>query len=432
MLSYLPFVPILFGAADNSPAPKMYDPFGWQVSWQQSRDRGSVYLVTPAGIDIAADERVHEPSPGCMVLRFDGQRTQSNALLPPTWVRERARGDARLVRSNLTKSGVLLVIEELDGRRQTGRVSMIDPDSFDQVGSISMSSTIDGRVTDLAGYSSGSDKDDFSGLLICGYSRPDRVGTIWRYDAVHNELKVVSNAATTGCGISSVVILDACRGAECPEFAASSISFDCPNNHESEIFAAKPLAKQPAWRVHGRPTGLLDQLGTSLCGLWGKNAASSDGICAIAGEGPGLSGPRYALFLSRRDGHEVARYGDASREFDGAWVGSSMGDVDGDGHGDVAILINPNNKAEGHLRVVVVSGRDAKPLLTIERDVLGTGFSKSIAGGIDLDGDGYPDCVVGITDYEAGAGNLCVVSGKTGKLIRRFVQVADAPILTLK
>ncbi|MBK8979774.1 MAG: FG-GAP repeat protein [Planctomycetes bacterium] len=104
---------------------------------------------------------------------------------------------------------------------------------------------------------------------------------------------------------------------------------------------------------------------------------------------------------------------------------AAIGDVDGDGHADLLIgapfasLTNPPDGGSVH----VISGRDFRELFRLDGPVRNGRFGWSVDGGGDLNGDGYPDVVVGAPRDDTvavGAGSVSVFSGRDGTLLRRW------------
>ena len=96
---------------------------------------------------------------------------------------------------------------------------------------------------------------------------------------------------------------------------------------------------------------------------------------------------------------------------------SGGGDVDGDGHDDLIVGAAGTTSNAG--RVTVFSGADGSVLHTFDGgagDQLGSG----VAGGVDLDGDGYGDIVAGMPASDGGgssSGALRGFSGRTGAVL---------------
>lgn len=143
---------------------------------------------------------------------------------------------------------------------------------------------------------------------------------------------------------------------------------------------------------------------------------------------PNGEGSGSAHVFRRSTGDELRTiYGDTSGERTGTGV-AGVGDVDGDGYGDVAIGA-PLARRDGtarYGRVRVISGRDGSSLHTWHGDARGDRFGASLARVGDVDGDGTPDLLVGApsaTIDGTRSGAACVLSGRTGE---ELVTVAGA------
>ena len=106
----------------------------------------------------------------------------------------------------------------------------------------------------------------------------------------------------------------------------------------------------------------------------------------------------------------------------GAMFVAVAGDVNNDGTPDVFASDFPNRaKGPSTGRVYVHSGKDGSRLLTLTGEGPGEGFGTSASSAGDLDGDGHADLAVGAWQYSAGAtsgGRIYVHSGKDGRLLR--------------
>jgi hypothetical protein len=100
---------------------------------------------------------------------------------------------------------------------------------------------------------------------------------------------------------------------------------------------------------------------------------------------------------------------------------AGLGDVDGDGFGDVAVSAHIDSLPEGPPyagRAYVFSGATGALLHALQAPVeTSTNFGISIAGVPDCDGDGRPEVLAG-SPYEGSIGRLHLFSGATGVLIR--------------
>jgi hypothetical protein len=106
----------------------------------------------------------------------------------------------------------------------------------------------------------------------------------------------------------------------------------------------------------------------------------------------------------------------------GAMFVGIPGDVNNDGTAD-AFASDFSNRAKGPStgRVYVHSGKDGSRLLTLTGEGPGEGFGTSASSAGDLDGDGHADLAVGAWQYAAAApsgGRIYVHSGKDGRLLR--------------
>ncbi len=108
---------------------------------------------------------------------------------------------------------------------------------------------------------------------------------------------------------------------------------------------------------------------------------------------------------------------------------AGMGDLNDDGHADIAVAA-PGDDGAGLDRgvVFIYSGVDQATLHTLTADAY-TGFGFSIANGGDFDKDGYSDLIVGQPEYLANDGKVYVFSGHYGTLLISFVGEHSADCL---
>lgn len=87
---------------------------------------------------------------------------------------------------------------------------------------------------------------------------------------------------------------------------------------------------------------------------------------------------------------------------------AGIGDINQDGHDDVAVGAPLANGVTGLVRIY--SGADGAPFITLQGDIAGDLFGAFVGAAGDVDGDGYPDLVVGAI-RPAQAGYVRVYSG---------------------
>ena len=160
--------------------------------------------------------------------------------------------------------------------------------------------------------------------------------------------------------------------------------------------------------------------GISVAGLGDVNDDGFDDVVvgAYQDDTPGISRGR-AYIYSGIDG-SLIRFHDGLNDFD--WFGWSVGgagDVDGDDCPDVivgAYGADPGGDTSGQARVF--SGMDGSLLLTIDGAAENENLGWSVDGAGDVDGDGLADLIVGAP--VAGAGLARVVSGFDGSVIHEI------------
>ncbi|MCK6448544.1 MAG: integrin alpha [Planctomycetes bacterium] len=178
--------------------------------------------------------------------------------------------------------------------------------------------------------------------------------------------------------------------------------------------ASSALAQSQHFGFAGVSAG--DGYGTST-GFAGD--VDGDGFVdlAIASE-LGAGGKGYVEVRSGLTGLTLSTLvGAANGERFGAAI-AALGDVDGDGHADLAIgapLANPNGAGSG--RVTVFSGASGAQLYALDGLVAGDHFGFALVALGDLDGDARRELVIGAVDADpagSSSGSVRVVSGKSG------------------
>jgi hypothetical protein len=108
----------------------------------------------------------------------------------------------------------------------------------------------------------------------------------------------------------------------------------------------------------------------------------------------------------------------------GAMFLSIPGDFNGDGIPDLfASDFSDSAKAPGAGKVYLHSGKDGARLFTLTGETAGEGFGTSASVAGDVDGDGFPDLIVGAWQYSRdanSAGRAYLYSGKTAQLLKTY------------
>ncbi len=177
-----------------------------------------------------------------------------------------------------------------------------------------------------------------------------------------------------------------------PEVIVGAPLYDSAGNDRGRVYLLRSVTSMlTQWTSSGAAAG--DQLGTSV-------AAAGDidrnGVPDAVAGAPffGSLETGAVRVLSGSNGAQIgfAAGSDSFGLLGGAVAG--LGDVDADGHADVAGGAPQENLVPGNGRVVVVSGKLGNVLLTIAgtgNEALGT----ALCGPGDLDGDGLADLVAG-------------------------------------
>jgi FG-GAP repeat/FG-GAP-like repeat len=163
-------------------------------------------------------------------------------------------------------------------------------------------------------------------------------------------------------------------------------------------------------------SGNYDFLGTSVDGGWDVDADGRPDV--IVGALGYTLGGRAEIYSGRTGSllHVLPAPGFMSCAL--------VGDVDGDGYADAVVGFSDFGSAD---KVRIFSGLTGAVLHTFTSSLTDDSFGASVAGAGDVDGDGFPDVIVGAPQTSTsnpGPGYVRVFSGYTGSLLREFTGLA--------
>ena len=165
--------------------------------------------------------------------------------------------------------------------------------------------------------------------------------------------------------------------------------------------------------------GPSDNFGSAVAGnTFGREILL---VIGAAGGGPKGTGRSY-VYTSLSNKPAFVIDADETGAALGAMFVAVAGDVDTDGVPDAYASDFPNRaKGPSTGRVYVHSGKSGARLLTLTGEGAGEGFGTSASTAGDIDGDGHADLAVGAWQYAAAAisgGRIYVHSGKDGRLLK--------------
>jgi hypothetical protein len=171
-----------------------------------------------------------------------------------------------------------------------------------------------------------------------------------------------------------------------------------------------------------------DALGTSLGGV---GDVDGDGYGDfIAGAPQTGAGKGYVRLYSGRTGSVIATLrGQAAGDRFGITV-SGAGDVDHDSVPDFIVGATGSDAAGLDAgSVYVISGASLAPIFEFDGPSPGAQLGNAIASAGDVNGDGFPDFVLGASRDQDGEGSAFVYSGRNGAVMYHFLGSTDDDFL---
>jgi hypothetical protein len=169
-----------------------------------------------------------------------------------------------------------------------------------------------------------------------------------------------------------------------------------------------------------------DRLGWSVASAGDVDA---DGYADVVSGAPlptAATGPAYVRLWSGRSGALLYQFNGVSVGDQFGLAVTGMGDLDQDGHDDIAISAPYDDTAGSNFGAVrFYSGRTGSLLRLIPGTQSGAEFGYSVAAAGDIDADSVPDLIVGTrlhsTVNGTSSGSASVFSGATGVLLHVFL-----------
>lgn len=234
-----------------------------------------------------------------------------------------------------------------------------------------------------------------------------------------HHFKGSKNGDKFGYEVSELGDLD---GDGCADILVGAASGDGKQPQSGAAFVYSGQTGKLLFKLEGERSG--DSFGNAAA--LAKNADGSSTLAIGAqNAGPGKRGRVYAYRIKGTSAERVFTIeGDANSVNLGQMFISFPSDHNRDGYPDIyASDFSDKSGEPGGGKVVLVSGKDGKPLLSIVGKQPGEGLGTSPSDAGDVTGDGIGDLVIGAWQNAEGArsgGKVYLHDGKTGKQLRAW------------
>ncbi len=201
---------------------------------------------------------------------------------------------------------------------------------------------------------------------------------------------------------------------------ADDLIVSCPTHPAAGTGAGKAY-------VYSGKTGLLiySWLGAGAGATFGQSIADAGDVDAdgthdiVVGARGGSTVNGRAVVFSGATGLPIRTFTGTAPDLFGFAV-AGPGDVNGDGHADIAVSAPTTGAGTGY--VSVFSGADSSLLFRVNADAPGGRFGTGLGPAGDVDHDGRGDLILGARDSGPGLrGRAYVLSGLDGSRIRPFL-----------